>query len=128
MKALVYPVVGQTFDGDVWSVTPDHIDLRLSTPYIPSALSGFERRPIVISVPAPSLPRHQSSSWNLSELASEFHSEYHCLEEIMEFVNELSETYPCLVEVIRIGHSSEGREIIGIKIEVVWRLPLDDLV
>lgn len=46
----------------------------------------------------------------------------------MEFINELSEMYPCLVEVIRIGHSSEGREITGIKIEEVRRFLLNCVV
>jgi len=114
-------------------VTRDHIDLHLPTAYVPSALSEFERHSIELTIPAPSTPTYGSSSWNVTRLGSEFHSEYHRLEEIESFINELSETYPRLVEIVRIGQSSEGREIIGVKIEEascsfstchIWVLPL----
>jgi Zinc carboxypeptidase len=98
-------------------VTRDHIDLHLPTSYVPPVLSEFERHSIELTIPARSTPPYGSSSWNVTQLGSEFHSEYHRLEEIRSFINELSETYPRLVEVVRIGQSSEGREIIGVKIE-----------
>lgn len=105
-------------------MTPDHIDLRLPTPYVPSLLSSFERQPIELTIPALPRPPYGTSSWNLGWLSSTFHSEYHRLEGVMEFINELSEEYPRLVEIVRIGQSSEGREIIGIKIEEACRFPV----
>lgn len=65
---------------------------------------------------------HQSQAdWDLTHLTSSFHSQYHRLEDITKFFNELSNAFPHLVELVRVGQSTEGREILAIKIEeVCW--------
>jgi hypothetical protein len=57
------------------------------------------------------------SSWNLSSLEnSTFHSTYHPLYEIDEFVLGLAELHPSTVKVVELGHSGEGREMLGMVI------------
>ena len=55
--------------------------------------------------------------WNLSTLAnSTYHSVYHPLYEIEDFMQDLANTYSHVVELINIGHSAEGREMTAIRL------------
>ena len=56
------------------------------------------------------------TTWNMSFSDSAFHSSYHPLSEIQDFVSDLAEEYPDLVELVNIGRTSEQREMTAIKI------------
>ncbi len=57
------------------------------------------------------------ANWNLSSLSNTtFHSTYHSIEDIGVFVKELLDLYPDNVELVRIGHSSENREMFVLEI------------
>ncbi|GJE92386.1 peptidase M14 [Phanerochaete sordida] len=118
--AVVEDVV-QSFNADVWSVGEHHVDVYLpdgsanaSAPslaalpyadaYLPSAL--FE------------VPRTRPQSyWDLGSLTNTtFHTQYHSLEDIHTFTQELLELYPNNVKVVPIGHSAENREMFALEI------------
>lgn len=55
--------------------------------------------------------------WNLTSLQnSTYHSMYHPLYEIDNFMEDLAVTYPELVQLVNIGHSAEGREMLAMRI------------
>lgn len=56
------------------------------------------------------------TAWNTSFPTSTFHSSYHPLPEIQDFVSDLAKEYPDLMEVISIGRTSEQREMTVLKI------------
>lgn len=108
--------------------------MRLSGPWnsVPSELDAFPHSPIDVAVPpissapllAPKDSCHRATTpptepWDLTKLTSDFHESYHRFEDITVFVNELSRTFPHQVELVRVGQSAEGREILAIKIEQV---------
>lgn len=54
-------------------------------------------------------------NWNLTTLEnSTFHAEYHPLYEIDEFITQLAASYPNEAHVVRLGHTGEGREMLGL--------------
>lgn len=56
------------------------------------------------------------TAWNMSFSTSTFHSSYHPLPEIQEFVSALANEHPDLVEVVNIGSTGEQREMTALKI------------
>ena len=44
------------------------------------------------------------------------HAFYHPLDEIHTFMHELAAAHPALIQLINIGHSGEGREMLAMKI------------
>lgn len=98
--------------------------MRLGSSELPHQLSSIPSSRLDIAVPQslyPSPPDPPADQhiplWNLSHLETAFHEGYNRFENILEFANELSRTFPHLVELIKVGQSSEGREILAIKIE-----------
>ncbi|RDX54557.1 hypothetical protein OH76DRAFT_1373345 [Lentinus brumalis] len=58
-----------------------------------------------------------SGQWNLSSLSnSTYHSVYHPLYEIEDFMGEMTRAYPNLVQLVNIGHTGEGREMVAMKL------------
>ena len=57
-----------------------------------------------------------STTWNMSFSTSTFHSSYHTLPEIQDFVFDLADQHPDLMEVLSIGRTGEQREMIALKI------------
>lgn len=58
-----------------------------------------------------------ASAWNLTSLQnSTYHSSYHPLFEIDEFIHQIASLYPSLTRVVHLGHSGEGREMLGLTI------------
>lgn len=86
----------------------------------PGELDAFEHTAIEHIISSQSLedsPRHPSSSWFLKSLeASTFHTEYHNLSQIMQFGDELAVTFPHQVELVKLGQTSEDRDIMAIRI------------
>lgn len=56
------------------------------------------------------------TAWNTSFSTSIFHSSYHPLPEIQDFVSDLANEYSDLIELLSIGRSAEQREITVLKI------------
>ena len=59
------------------------------------------------------------SPYGLKNLDSPVHNAYHRIEEIGKYANDLARTFPHEVELVRLGQSTENREILGIRIEKV---------
>jgi len=56
------------------------------------------------------------TTWSTSFSDSAFHSSYHRLSEIQDFISDLARDHPDLMEVTSIGRTSEQREMTVIKI------------
>lgn len=56
------------------------------------------------------------TAWNTSFSDSAFHSSYHPLSEIQDFISDLARDHSDLMEVISIGRSAEQREMTVLKI------------
>ena len=56
------------------------------------------------------------TTWNTSFSDSAFHSSYHPLSEIQDFISDLARDHPDLIEVESIGRTSEQREMMVLKI------------
>lgn len=114
----------QAVNADVWRVSPLHVDVYFPTSdnyltslfyaaKLPHNSTGIPQS----SVTTPSEQRPPKSSWNLTSLSNTtFHSVYHPLYEIEEFMEEMAKLYPDLVQLVNLGHSAEGREMIAMKL------------
>jgi hypothetical protein len=91
----------------------------LSPALLPPQFASFEHSTTRHSIPPNANPTSLvlSSNWDLNHLRSDFHTEYHRVEEIFSFANELAKAFPLTIELVRLGQSSEGREILGIRVE-----------
>ena len=61
------------------------------------------------------------TTWDLSFSNTTFHSWYHPLPEIQDFISDLAKEHSDLVELISIGRTSEQREMTAIKISKARR-------
>ncbi|TFY63501.1 hypothetical protein EVJ58_g3211 [Rhodofomes roseus] len=114
--------LAEAANADVWRITRSEVDV-----YFPTA-KGFTSSPFdddafthnSTYIPRSARPTRQASdpsSWNLTSLANTtFHSEYHPLDEIEDFVQVMAGMYPDLVQLVNIGHSAEGREMAAMRI------------
>ncbi|THU92100.1 hypothetical protein K435DRAFT_967814 [Dendrothele bispora CBS 962.96] len=116
-------------DLDIWRITQTHVDIYFpvtDTPRespLPWSLRTSSRivNPIYHSnvEPSPlgSLSGSAVDQWNLSSLTNtSYHSVYHPLYEIDSFVHEMAKAYPEEASVVHLGHSAEGREMLGLKL------------
>ncbi|KAG7440202.1 peptidase M14 [Guyanagaster necrorhizus] len=106
----------QQFDVDIWQATPELVDIYtpLSGPGLPEALRAIPSTSSPIYYP---YQQRQVEPWNLASFENTtFHSAYHPLYEIDDFVYQLAAEHPSTVSVIHLGHSGEGREMRGLKI------------
>jgi extracellular matrix protein 14 len=111
-------------DLDIWQVTPNHVDVYWPPPSVQSAdslvedhLRDYPHSANVIPISAPRvLSASQTNNWTSSPSLSTFHEDYHPLHEIESFMSQLAQDYPALVQVIRVGISGEGRELLGVQI------------
>jgi hypothetical protein len=57
------------------------------------------------------------SDWNLSSFVNTtYHSTYHPLHEIHSFIRDIASLHPSLVTVVKLGHSGQGKEMLGLTI------------
>jgi extracellular matrix protein 14 len=99
---------------DVWHATPDHIDIYFPSNSTRSPIKlPFEDFPMLDFQPAQTV---NPTAWNTSFSTSTFHSSYHPLSEIQDFISDLAKEHPDLMEVISIGRTSEQREMTVLKI------------
>ncbi len=110
-----YEPVLQLVNARIWHASPSHVDVL------------FEHADQKLDIPLPeagtiplSRPEHLAftyGNWDLSSLANTtYHAVYHPLYEIESFMEDLSSSNPSLVQLVNLGHSSEGREMMGMKI------------
>jgi extracellular matrix protein 14 len=103
---------------DVWQVARSHVDIYSppESPLLPPSLQGFPHTQK--NIPHQSLPLRTASDpteWGLLSLANTtFHSIYHPLYEIDNFMHEIAALHPEIVSVVHLGHSGEGREMLGL--------------
>ncbi|KAL9709685.1 hypothetical protein Ac2012v2_007425 [Leucoagaricus gongylophorus] len=101
---------------DIWQLSGSHIDIYApaqSDP-LPSELMNISHVSSTIGA-QPVAYSTVNANWNLPSFAnSTYHGNYHPLYEIDEFIQEVAELNPNLVQLHRIGHSAEGREMIAI--------------
>lgn len=88
---------------------------------LPEELQGIRYTMSEIDASIPKLLSQPMSfsQWNLSGIGPKnntFHDSYHPLHEIDMFISELVDSFPELVTVIKLGHSAEGREMLGVKL------------
>ncbi|KAL0567158.1 hypothetical protein V5O48_014833 [Marasmius crinis-equi] len=116
--------LAEIHDLDIWHVSASQAHI-----FIPAnEQAGFGGLPKVLqeipheitSIPVPLSPLSLSTSpgsWNVSSLANTtYHSSYHPLYEIDLFIRQLAEVFPSTVELVELGHSATGREMMGVKI------------
>lgn len=105
---------------DIWQVTPTHIDIYSpsSSPFLPLSFCNHTHTHTKTNIPLPETPARVSrTDWNLTSLEnSTFHSVYHPLFEIDKFIIDIVASYPDVAQLVLLGHSGEGREILGLKI------------
>ncbi|KAJ6555474.1 peptidase M14 [Mycena vulgaris] len=114
--------LAQAHNLDIWQVGTDsspHVDIYSppSSARLPSALLSTPHSLSNITVPEPSPRLHVAEDWRLDSLENTtFHAEYHPQFEVDSFVHALAQTHPESVSVLQLGHTSEGREMLGMKI------------
>lgn len=108
---------------DVWQATPTHIDIYFpSNSTRPPIKLPFEDFPMADPGSTPPANLTNPTSWNMTFSNSTFHSSYHPLPEIDNFISGLAREHPDLVELLSIGRSGEQREMTVVKISNA-RLP-----
>ncbi|KAH9950804.1 hypothetical protein B0H21DRAFT_721773 [Amylocystis lapponica] len=116
--------VAETARADIWQVTPSHVDVYFSSPddYLASQFSGASlvhntTEILRAALIPPDKPRPPSIEWNLTSLSNTtFHSNYHPLDEIEVFMQQMAALYPDIVKLDYIGHSAEGREMVAMRL------------
>lgn len=62
--------------------------------------------------------------FNLTYLSEDFHSQYHSAANITRFMKSLIQTFPNHTSLFHIGHSAEGKKLVGIKIASPEPVPI----
>jgi len=111
---------------DVWQISATHVDVYfptiddyLSSPFNDAHILRNTTRIPKSAVTPPSLSDllRVRQPWNLTSLSNTtFHSMYHPLYEIEEFMQDMAELYPDFVQLVNIGHSAEGREMVAMRL------------
>ncbi|KAJ7616054.1 peptidase M14 [Roridomyces roridus] len=127
LSLLELLAIAEEYDLDVWQTRTNPVPLidiytppSLSSDSLPSELLTTPHELTNVSVPT--LP----TAWDWGEETdigslenSTFHSAYHPQNEIDSFMHSLARTYPEQVKIEHLGHSAEGREMLGVKISAV---------
>ncbi|KAG6896972.1 hypothetical protein C0992_004974 [Termitomyces sp. T32_za158] len=108
-------------DLDLWHTGRSHLDVYIpnAAPGLPTALSHLQHTLLANISSAEVRPRrpHTSQKWDLSSLQNTtFHTDYHPLSEINEFIREIARLRPDLVTVKSVGASGMGREMLSLVI------------
>ncbi|EPQ51249.1 hypothetical protein GLOTRDRAFT_108207 [Gloeophyllum trabeum ATCC 11539] len=104
---------------DVWQVTPSYIDIYF--PLSSGSASALLNRahtsiPLASShIDTPPYPPLPDLS-DITSLNTTYHAAYHPLPAIRDFLKSLADQHPDKITLIPLGHSGEGREMVGVKI------------
>ncbi|KAK7051724.1 zinc carboxypeptidase [Favolaschia claudopus] len=112
--------IAQSHDLDIWQIGSDavpHVDIYSNSP-LPSSLLSTPHSIRNISTHAPSRElKRDSEDWDLTSLENTtFHAEFHRQPDVDAFIFEMARLHPESVSVLRLGHSAEEREMLGMKI------------
>ncbi|KAJ7123459.1 hypothetical protein C8R44DRAFT_783821 [Mycena epipterygia] len=117
--------IAQAHNLDIWQISSHsapHVDIYSppSAPPLPHALLATPHSLSNISVPASRPELHAveiPDDWDLGSLEnSTFHATYHPQWEVDAFIHAMARMHPESVSLLRLGHSGEEREIMGMKI------------
>lgn len=108
----------QNEDMDVWQATPSHVDVFSPTfGLIPESLSNYSYSETFVPALPLRDPQISSGDWNLSSFTnSTYHTVYHPLYEVDNFMHEIAKLHPASAQVVSLGHSGLQREMYGLKI------------
>ncbi|KAF7292987.1 Zinc carboxypeptidase [Mycena indigotica] len=114
----------ETHNLDIWQIhtgNDPYVDVFTphSIPNLPVTLLTVPHTTTNITYPTPPFARTQQE-WDLSTLQNTtFHNEYHSQSEVDLFLRKLVELHPQTVSLVELGHTAEGREMLGLKISKV---------
>ncbi|KAJ6574330.1 hypothetical protein B0H19DRAFT_1124238 [Mycena capillaripes] len=104
--------LAQAHDLDIWQIGANSGSYPL-----PSALLSTPHSQSNISVPVPEPALRPTEDWDLTSLENTtFHADYHRQADVDAFMEEMARLYPQAVEILRLGHTGEAREMLGMKI------------
>ncbi|KAK7023322.1 zinc carboxypeptidase [Favolaschia claudopus] len=110
--------IAQSHELDIWQIGADavpHVDIYSNLP-LPSSLLSTPHSIHNISAQTPSLELERQD-WDLTSLENTtFHAEFHRQPDVDAFIFEMARLHPESVSVLRLGHSAEEREMLGMKI------------
>ncbi|KAJ7480262.1 peptidase M14 [Mycena galericulata] len=118
----------QTHGLDIWQIRTEstpYVDIYSApnSPSLPESLLATPHAMSDIRVPPPPQWVDADSAdsnpddWALDTLAnSTFHNAYHPQFEVDAFIHALARLHPAQVDVLRLGHSAEERELLGLRI------------
>ncbi|KAJ7100906.1 peptidase M14 [Mycena belliarum] len=113
--------MAQAHDLDIWQIGAGdvpHVDIYSSPSSVPlpGVLLTTPHTLSNVSIPDRSLGL-SDDDWGLDSLEnSTFHAAYHPQAEVDEFIFALARAHPDFVKIVDLGHTSEGREMLGMKI------------
>ncbi|PPQ67200.1 hypothetical protein CVT24_011271 [Panaeolus cyanescens] len=108
----------QEHDLDVWHATSAFVDVYSppDAPILPENLISLAHTTTLVPARAP-IQRRAQSNWDLGSLDnSTFHDFYHPLYEVEAFLHQLADSHPEITRLVKLGHSAEGREMLGLTI------------
>ncbi|KAJ7259332.1 peptidase M14 [Mycena rebaudengoi] len=116
--------IAQARNLDIWQIGPEsspYVDIYSppqSSPLPPALLAvPHSTSNIDDTIPRTRLRHHGPQDWGLGSLENTtFHDEYHPLWEIDAFIHEMARLHPDSVNLLRLGHSAQEREMMGMKI------------
>ncbi|OBZ77987.1 hypothetical protein A0H81_01861 [Grifola frondosa] len=117
-------------NADVWQVGHSHVDIFSHNDFqspLNDAKLLLQSQSQIPNTHASQPPvRLSPGSWDLSSLANTtYHSSYHPLYEIEEFMQEMAEQYPGFVQLVNLGHSAEGREMFAMRLSKTRSYPTE---
>ncbi|KAJ7466645.1 peptidase M14 [Mycena galericulata] len=116
--------IAQTHGLDIWQIRTEstpYMDIYSppNAPSLPEPLLATPHEMSDIGVPPPGWvdAAKDPDDWALDTLAnSTFHNAYHPQFEVDAFIHALARLHPAQVNVLRLGHSAEERELLGLRI------------
>ncbi|TFK50372.1 hypothetical protein OE88DRAFT_1660708 [Heliocybe sulcata] len=104
---------------DVWQIGESRMDSYLPspTPRSPATLT-YPHTTLPVSSPHLSAPFYPPPSdvSDLTSLNTTYHAGYHPLPAIHSFLASLANQHPDQVSLVPLGHSGEGREMVGVRV------------
>ncbi|KAF7369469.1 Zinc carboxypeptidase [Mycena venus] len=113
--------IAETHELDIWKIGTEsspHVDIYSppSSAGLPDTLLATRHTTTNINIPLPE-QRLRPADWNLTSLQNTtFHGSYHSQSEVDTFIGELARLHPESVQILKLGHSGEEREMLGMKI------------
>lgn len=103
---------------DIWSVDRTGIDLHF-TDSVPDYFAARNHTVLAATYTARKKKGKYPGigSWDLSTVSNcSFHASYHEYDEIIAFTQQLAEDFPKLVEIVKLGRTHEGRDVVAINV------------